>query len=168
MYILCASDMFSDKINEWQSEGYRRMYGLWQAWSLHPCRKESFTWSYYQIMISNYVNPSNACNTHDCRMILISIHYSDAMMSAMASQIAGVSIVCSTVCSGADHQRRHQSSASLAFVRGIHRWPVDSPQKALVTRKMFPSDDVIMAWCMFCCQAKSSVGILTFGWTTIL
>ena len=47
-------------------------------------------------------------------------HYSDVMMSPMASQIAGVSIVYSTVCSGAD-QRIHQSSVSLAFVRGIHR-----------------------------------------------
>ena len=47
------------------------------------------------------------------------------------------------VCSGAD-QRKHQSSASLAFVRGIHRWPVDSPQKGPVTRKMFPFDDVII------------------------
>ena len=44
-------------------------------------------------------------------------------MGAMASQIAGVSIVCSAVCSGAD-QRKHQSSASLVFVRGIHGWPV--------------------------------------------
>ena len=41
----------------------------------------------------------------------------------MASQITAVSSVCSTVCSGAD-QRKHQSSAPLAFVRGIHRWPV--------------------------------------------
>ena len=37
-------------------------------------------------------------------------------------------------------------SASLAFVRGIHRWPVNSPQKWPVTRKMFPFDDVIMTW----------------------
>ena len=36
----------------------------------------------------------------------------------MASQITGVSIVCSAVCSGED-QRNHQSSALLAFVRGI-------------------------------------------------
>ena len=41
-------------------------------------------------------------------------------------------------------QRIHQSSASLAFVRGIHRWPVDSPQKGPVTRKKFPFDDVTM------------------------
>ena len=43
------------------------------------------------------------------------IHYSDIIMSKMASQITGVSIVCSTGGSGAD-QRKHQSSASLAFV----------------------------------------------------
>ena len=48
-----------------------------------------------------------------------------------------------TRCSGAD-QRKHQSSASLVFVRGIHRWPVNSPHKGSVTRKMFPFDDVIM------------------------
>ena len=53
----------------------------------------------------------------------------------MASQITGVSIVCFNVCSGVD-QRKHQSAASLAFVRGIHRWPVDSPHKGLVTRNV--------------------------------
>ena len=46
-------------------------------------------------------------------------------------------------CSGS-HQIKHQISASLAFVRGIHRWPVNSPHKGPVTRKMFPFDDVIM------------------------
>ena len=43
------------------------------------------------------------------------------------------------------YQRKHQSSASLAFVRGIHRVPVNSPHKWPVTRKMFPFDDVIMS-----------------------
>ena len=52
-------------------------------------------------------------------------------MAAVASQITGVSIVYSTVCSGAD-QRKHQSSA------------VNSPHKEPVTQKMFPFDDVIM------------------------
>ena len=42
------------------------------------------------------------------------------------------------------NQRKHQSSASLAFVRGIHRWPVNSPHKGPVTQKMFAFDDVIM------------------------
>ena len=54
-------------------------------------------------------------------------------------------IVYSTVYSGSN-QRKHQSSSSLAFVRGIHRWPVNSPHKWPVTRKMFPFDDVIMEW----------------------
>ena len=64
-------------------------------------------------------------------------------MSATASQITCVSIVCSIVCIGVD-QRRHQSSTLLVFGRGIHLWPVDSPHKGPVTRKMFPFDDVIM------------------------
>ena len=63
-------------------------------------------------------------------------HYNDVIMSAMASQITSLTIVNSTVYSGAD-QRKHQSSASLAFVRGIHRWPVNSPHKGPVTRKCF-------------------------------
>ena len=50
-------------------------------------------------------------------------HYSYILMSAMACQITGILIVCSSVCSGAD-QRKHQSFASLAFVMGIHLWPV--------------------------------------------
>ena len=61
-------------------------------------------------------------------------HHSDVVMGAMASQITGVSIVYSIVCSDAD-QRKHQSPASLAFVRGIHRWPVNSPHRAPATRK---------------------------------
>ena len=64
-------------------------------------------------------------------------------MGVMASQITGDSIVYSTVYSGAD-QRKHQSSAPLAFVMGIHRWPVNSPHKGPVTRKMLPFDDVII------------------------
>ena len=55
-------------------------------------------------------------------------HYSDVLMSAMASQNIGVTIVYSTICSCAD-QRKHQSSASLAFVRGIHQRPMNFPHK---------------------------------------
>ena len=64
-------------------------------------------------------------------------------MTEGASQITSLTIVYSAVNSGGD-QRKHQSSASLAFVRGIHRRPVNSPRKGPVTRKMFPFDDVIM------------------------
>ena len=68
-------------------------------------------------------------------------------MSAMESQITRLTIVYSTVFSGAD-QRKHQSSASLAFVRGIHQWPVKSPHKGSVTRNMFLFDDAIMVYHM--------------------
>ena len=73
------------------------------------------------------------------------IHYSDSTMSVMASQITSVVIVYSTVYSGAD-KTKNQSSALPAFVRGIHRWPMNSPHKCPVMRKMFPFDDVIMRW----------------------
>ena len=70
-------------------------------------------------------------------------HYSDVIMIAMASQTTSIWIVCSSVCSGAD-QRKHQSSASLALVMGIHRSSVGSHHKGPVSRKMFLFDDVIM------------------------
>ena len=60
-------------------------------------------------------------------------------MGAIASQNTSLTIVYSTVYSGTD-QRKHGSSASLAFVRGIHRWPVNSTHKGPVSRKMFPFD----------------------------
>ena len=63
-------------------------------------------------------------------------------MGAMASQIISLTIVYSTVYSGAD--QRKKSPASLAFARGIYRWPVNSPHKEPVRRKMFPFDDVII------------------------
>ena len=73
----------------------------------------------------------------------IQVHYDDVIMDSIASQITSLMIVYSTVHSGTD-QRKHQSSASLAFVWEIHRWPVNFPHKWPVTRKMFPFDDVIM------------------------
>ena len=63
------------------------------------------------------------------------------------------------------------SSASLAFVRGIHRWPVDSPHKGPVTRKMLPFDDVIIGRrliytsyimkCRTCCPASRTTLVAT-------
>ena len=70
-------------------------------------------------------------------------HYCDVIMGTMTSLITSLTSVYLTVHSGAD-QRKHQISASLAFVRGIHRRPVNSPHKWPVTRRMFPFDDVIM------------------------
>ena len=79
-------------------------------------------------------------------------------MGTIASQITSLTIVYSTVYSDAD-QRKHQSSASLAFVWGIHREPVNSPHKWPVTRNLFPFDDVIMnlsAWAS--CQIRKFAG----------
>ena len=72
-------------------------------------------------------------------------HINDVIMGAIASQITRPTIVYWTIYSDAD-QREHQSSASLAFVRGIHRGPVNSPYKWPVTRKMFPFYNVIILW----------------------
>ena len=102
-----------------------------------------------------------------------SVHYNDVIMGSMASQITSLAIVSWAVYSGTDQrkhqstgsmasqitslvivswavysgtdQRKHQSFMSLAFVRGIHRGPVNSPHKWPVTRKMFPFDDIIMS-----------------------
>ena len=104
-------------------------------------------------------------------------HYNDVIMTAMASPIASLTIVNSTVYSGAD-QRKHQSSASLAFARGIHRWPVNILHKWPVTRKMFPFDDVIMltvaSGCIRIRFAKPNANITTWSlreqfehWVTI-
>ena len=82
------------------------------------------------------------CITNSRAAFDIFDHYSDVIMGAMASKITSVSLVCTTVCSGAD--KKHPKSASLAFVRGIQRWPVNSPHKGSVTRKMFPFNDVIL------------------------
>ena len=70
-------------------------------------------------------------------------HYSNVIMGSMASQITSFTIVYSSVYSGAN-QRKHQSFASLALVRGIHRLPVNSPHKCPVTQKMLLFNDVIM------------------------
>ena len=70
-------------------------------------------------------------------------------MGTMAYQITTLTIVYSTAYSGVD-QKKHRSPSSLVFVRGIHRWPVNSPHKWPVTRKMFPFDDVIIFFCLRC------------------
>ena len=88
-----------------------------------------------------------------CRFIIRIVwpaHYNNVIMGLMASQITSLTIVYSTVYSGAD-QGKHKTSASLAFVWGIHRPPVNPPHKGPVTRKMFRFDDVIMLsrYCLY-------------------
>ena len=84
-------------------------------------------------------------------------HYNDVIMGLIASQIISLTVVFSTFYSDAD-QRKHQNSASLAFVRAIRRGPVNSPHRWPVTRKMFPFDDAIMVW----------VGLHTSSFTQII
>ena len=79
-------------------------------------------------------------------------------------------------------KRKHQSSAPLASVRGIYRWPVNSPHKGPVTRKLFPFDDIIMlvvagiawnlgtpikceVWNIFFFFAKVTHVITCYSWT---
>ena len=64
------------------------------------------------------------------------LHYSDVIMGVMVSQITSLTIAYSTIYSGTD-QRKHQSSASPAFVRGSHHWPVNSPHRWPVMPKIF-------------------------------
>ena len=98
-------------------------------------------WIHFETYVE-YLNKYHM-KTFMCGNDMESIHYNDDIMDTMAFQITSLTIVYSIVYSGAD-QRKHQRSASLAFVRGIHRWLVNFPHKWPVTRKMFAFDDVIM------------------------
>ena len=64
-------------------------------------------------------------HSQDCHGVS---HYNDVIMSAMASQSPASRLFAQRFSQGAD-KRKHQSSASVAFVRGIHRWSVNSPHK---------------------------------------
>ena len=100
----------------------------------------------WKIWVKSSGTTSNHNKANPCRFLLMKCisHYCDVMINTIASQITTLTFVYLTVNSGTD-QRKHQSSASLAFVRGIHRRPMNSPHKGPVTRKMFPFDDVIMS-----------------------
>ena len=104
----------------WRDFQFLGMYNLWfQCFSdyfLHATRKGI----HIECISYVYFVEDKVFNLIDKHFL----HYNDAM----ASHITSVSIVCSTVGSGAD-QRKHQSSASLAFVWGIHRWPINSQRK---------------------------------------
>ena len=82
-------------------------------------------------------------------------HYNYVIMIVMASQITNLTIVHSTVYSGADH-RKHQRSASLAFVRGVHRWPLKFPSQWSSNAENVSIDDVIkyiyMCVCVCVCR----------------
>ena len=120
---------------------YTRGRGIQMSWSSRNCyvtANDNEKYKFWNRCIENVV-----------------WHYGDVIMNAIASQITSLTIVYSIVYSDAD-QRKHQSSVSLAFVRGIHRGPVNFPHKWPVTRKMFPFDDVIM----MCLNAATFIAIV--------
>ena len=98
---------------------------------------------WYSVALNTFLLCWRLVRPARCEKSPIREYYSDVIMGVMASQTASLPVVSWTVYSGVA-QRKHQSSASLAFVRGIHRRPVNSLHKWPVTRKMFPFDDVIM------------------------
>ena len=82
---------------------------------------------------------------HKLKMLLnmLAFHYYDVIKGAMASQITSLAIVYSTDYSGTD-QRKHQSSTSLAFVRGIHRWPVIGGE--FLTKRASNTENISIWW----------------------
>ena len=100
------------------------------------------------LAIKRVLNPLQLKPTIIATVDICFAHYSDVIMDAIASQITSLTIVYSTVYLGTN-QRTHSCSASLAFVRGIHWWPVNSPHKWPVTQKMFPFDDVVMQFYLY-------------------
>ena len=93
----------------------------------------SWVWYYNNVAITNLIQkaaprlpfPEVVTEEHYCCLAWDGgwkhiINYTDVIMGTIASQIISLTIVYSTVYSSTD-QRKHQSSASLAFVRGIHR-----------------------------------------------
>ena len=134
------------------------IFGTWHdSWAVVACAKFCCDmvisnwirakWNFHRIWIVMEKSLVKWAPGHESAATL---HYNDVIMGAMASEIISLAIVYSTAYPDAV-QRKHQSFASLAFVRGIHRWPVNSPHKGPETRKMLPFDYAIMVtW--FCYQ----------------
>ena len=110
-----------------------------------------------EVTLTNWPVPNNSKTNSVCNLWDVLYvkhlkknlpHYNDVIMSAMASKITSLTIVYATVYSGAD---QHQSSVSLAFSRGIHRWPVNSLHKRPKMLKKFPFDDVIIIFLVGIC-----------------
>ena len=155
-YLLSLVNMFQIL---WRPSGSGSQ--CWQNYnSMGKCKRDVISllthWSYIFLALTNHIYNPDLCPSYhtpctiyrarDLNNLEIAIQWRHNEREA--SQIIAVSVVYSTVCSGVD-QRKHQSSAPLAFVSGIHRssgihrWPVNSPHKGPVTQKMLPFDDVI-------------------------
>ena len=148
-----GSSKSSLKTFVFRTGGRQRIYLAYNFTNCLASRQQAIAWTNAKLL------PKMFCGVHlreISQEVLMSLirdmssditpHHGDVIMGAMAYRITSLKIVCTTVYSGAD-QRQHQSSASLAFVRGIHRtgdrWIPRTNQRS-VTRKMSPFDDVIM------------------------
>ena len=131
LYHVSPANVSVNDTQELASSRGRNFFTLATASLQHDFRYFWFVWFFWAQSMQKCVFLSLAAH-----------HYCDVIIGAMASQITSLTIVYSTVYSGVD-QRKYQSSASMAFVWGIHRWPVNSPHKWPVMRKMLPFDDVI-------------------------
>ena len=139
-YKLTVNDFVIDTVT-----GDSAAVNLLQSGSFN-CRRNTISWydpchSLHEIplLMKTWVTSHEICTGFWWALL----HYNDVIMSAMAFQNTSLTVVYSTVYPGAN-QIKHQSFASLAFVRGIHRWPVNSPHEEPVTRKMSPFFDVTM------------------------
>ena len=124
--------------------------------SLTPAWCQVISWpngnvfSVYLNQYSRVVNCIPGGNVYQNMVCSIKMHpkMSSATLQWRHNERDGVSnhrrLHCFLNCWFSPDQRKHQSSVSLAFVRVIHRWPVNSPHKRPVTRKLFLFDDVIM------------------------
>ena len=142
----CEGEQQSTSKHHWPfGEGNSPMTGGVSSQRASNAQIVSMLWRHCDITGHRWIHPRKTSNTESVSMLWSRYvsksknpinHCSDVIMRAMASQITSISIFYSTVYSGTD-QRKHQSSASLAFVRGIHRGPVNSPHKRPITRKLF-------------------------------
>ena len=111
-----------------------------------PCGNQILLLSSFALSSNGFIHPNASLMStiwlYSTSLTILSLQInSDVIMSAMASHITDVSIVCSTVCLGAYLKKSKLKITGL--LRGIHRWPGISLHKGPVKRKMFPFDDVI-------------------------
>ena len=114
------------------------LFSLMYAWTNDWNKESTRRW---------YETPGSACDVTEliCGIDFIIVHYSDVKNER--DDVSNHQRLDCLLNRWVVIQRKQQSSASLAFARGIHRSPVDSPHKGPVTQKMFPFDDVIMHHC---------------------
>ena len=123
-------------------------------------------WMWFDIYFENtrpwYISPYSETRPQWVKRVHPSLqmtqnHYIDVIMITMASQITSLTVVYSTVNSDAD-ERKHQSSASLAFLWGIH-WDRWIPRtKGQLRGKCFHL--MTSSWCCYLQHVKQDEGLL--------